>query len=150
MYSTIQLPLEHIHVTFEGKSKYFREKWFAAAQEWTNKSSIELIASYICTRKNWQSSAITFKSHNGSWSPWKNNQPEFFCVRQVYCTKSCEQIWVRVNNPLYHLHITSEVKQYYGALFLSYRSRTQCSISKFCGTNSTHSIFRTIEACVGF
>ena len=39
----------------------------------------------------------------------------------------------------------SEVKQYYEALFLSYRPRTECSISKFCNTKCTHSIFRTID-----
>ena len=38
-------------------------------------------------------------------------------------------------------HITSKVKQYY----LSYRPRTECSISQFFKTNCTHSIFRTIN-----
>ena len=52
---------------------------------------------------------------------------------------------------LYHLYITSEVNQYYEALFLSYRPRTtECSISQYCDTNGYHSIFRTIEARVGF
>ena len=51
---------------------------------------------------------------------------------------------------LYFLYITSEVKQYHEALFLSYRPRTECSISQFCNTNCTRSIFRTIEARVGF
>ena len=56
-----------------------------------------------------------------------------FCVRQVYFTKCCQKIWVRVNQPFIpvHLYITSEVKQYYEALFLSYRPRTECSISQF-------------------
>ena len=40
------------------------------------------------------------------------------------------------------------MKQYHEALFLSYRPRTECSISQFCNTNCTHSIFRTIEARV--
>ena len=44
--------------------------------------------------------------------------------------------------------ITSEVKQYHEALFLSYRPQTECSISQFCNTNCTHSTFRTIEARV--
>ena len=43
-------------------------------------------------------------------------------------------------NLLYFLYITSEVKEYYEALFLSYRPQTIGS----------HSIFRTIEALVGF
>ena len=37
-------------------------------------------------------------------------------------------------------NITSEIKQYYGALFLSYRQRTECSISQLCNTNCVHSI----------
>ena len=36
------------------------------------------------------------------------------------------------------------------ALFLSYRPQTKCSISQFFKKNCTHSIFRTIEARVGF
>ena len=44
---------------------------------------------------------------------------------------------------IYTSHL--EVKQYYEALFLSYRPRTECSISQFCNANCTHSIFRTIE-----
>ena len=29
---------------------------------------------------------------------WKTNQVEFFCVRQVYFTNSCQQIWECVNH----------------------------------------------------
>ena len=29
----------------------------------------------------------------------KKNQAEFFCVQQVYFTKSCQHIWMRVNQP---------------------------------------------------
>ena len=50
---------------------------------------------------------------------------------------------------LYHLYITSEVKQYNEVMFLPYRPRTECIISQFCNTNCTHSIFRRIEARVG-
>ena len=47
---------------------------------------------------------------------------------------------------LYFLHITSEAKQNYEALYLSYRPRTiECSISQFSNTNCTQSIFRTIN-----
>ena len=60
--------------------------------------------------------------------------------------KSCQQIWVRVNQPFISFKpITSEVKQYYEALFLSNRPRTECSISQFRNTKCTHSIFRTID-----
>ena len=83
----------------------------------------------------------------------ENKSGRIFCVRQVYFTKSCQQIYGRViTNLLYILYITSEVKQYYETLLkvLSYRPRRECSISQFCNTDCTHSIFRTIEARVGF
>ena len=38
----------------------------------------------------------------------------------------------------YTLNITSEEKEYYEALFLSYRPRTKCSISQFFKTNCIH------------
>ena len=72
----------------------------------------------------------------------ENKSGRFFCVRQVYFTKSCQQIWGCVNQPLYFLCITYDVKQYYEALYLSYRPRTECSISQFFKTNFTQSIFR--------
>ena len=37
------------------------------------------------------------------------------------------------------------MKQYYEALYLSYRPRTECSISQFFKTNCTQSIFRLIH-----
>ena len=50
-----------------------------------------------------------------------------------------------VNQPWYFSYITSEVKQFYEALYLSYRPRTECSISQFLKTNCTQSIFGTIN-----
>ena len=48
----------------------------------------------------------------------ENKSGRIFCVRQVYFTKSCQQIYGRViTNLLYISYITSEVKQYYEALF---------------------------------
>ena len=44
-----------------------------------------------------------------------------------------------------HLRWNSTMRR---CFFLSYRPRTECSISQFCNTNCTHSIFRTIEARV--
>jgi len=53
---------------------------------------------------------------------FENKSGRIFCVRQVYFTKSCQQIWVRVRtNLLYFLYITSELKQYYEALFVSHQ-----------------------------
>ena len=48
-------------------------------------------------------------------------------------------------NLLYFLYITSEVKQYYEALYLSYKPRKKCKISQLFKTNCTYSIFRTIN-----
>ena len=76
----------------------------------------------------------------------ENKSGPICCIRQVYFTKSCQQIWGSVNQPfIYFLYITSEVKQYYEALYLSYRPWTECSISQFFKTNCTQSIFRTIN-----
>ena len=72
----------------------------------------------------------------------ENKSGPIFCFRKVYCTKSCQQIWGSVNPSfLCFLYITSEVKQYY----VSYRPRTECSISQFFKTNFTQSIFRKIN-----
>ena len=46
-------------------------------------------------------------------SRMENKSGPVFCVRQVYFTKSCQQIWGSVNQPfIYFLYITSEVKEY--------------------------------------
>ena len=42
------------------------------------------------------------------------------------------------------VYITSEVKDYYEALFLSYRPQTKCSISQFFKTNCIQLLFMTI------
>ena len=58
----------------------------------------------------------------------ETNQAEFFAFDNVSFIKSCQQIWGRVHQLfiLFIHHIL--VKQYYEALFLSYRPRTECSI----------------------
>ena len=76
----------------------------------------------------------------------ENKSGPVFCVRQLYFTKTCQQIWGSVNQPfIYFLYITSEEKEYYEALYLSYRPWTECSISQFFKTNCTQSIFGTIN-----
>ena len=60
---------------------------------------------------------------------------------QILANKSgCVQ-----TNLLFFLYTTSEEKEYYEALFLSYRPRTKCSISQFFKTNCIHPIFTTTE-----
>ena len=56
----------------------------------------------------------------------ENNSGRFFCVRQVYLPTNlgaCKPTF-------YSFYI-----QYFEALFLSYRPRTECSISEFYNTN---------------
>ena len=61
----------------------------------------------------------------------ENKSGRIFCGRQVYFTNSCQQIWVRANQPfILFLYIMSDEKEYYEALFLSYRHRTKsCAVS---------------------
>ena len=83
------------------------------AQGWT-KSYIELVASYVHPKtNNWQSPSITLSQLRAKMDldrqrrligPAKNKKAKrasgrIFCFRQVYFTKSCQQIWVRVNQP---------------------------------------------------
>ena len=67
-----------------------------------NQTYIELIASYVH-----QKTGNPLRSHLGAIMdldhcrlirPGKKIRPNF-CVRQVYFAKSCQQIWVRVNQP---------------------------------------------------
>ena len=78
---------------------------------------------------------------------WKTNQAEFFLLStslQILANKpGCVQTNLLF---IFFLYTTSEEKEYYEALFLSYRPRTKCSISQFFKTNCIYSIFRTIVA----
>ena len=75
------------------------------AQEWT-KSYIELIALYVHPKNSnhlrSHLRAIMALDHSRLGLENKfleNKSGRIFCVRQVYFTKSCQQIWVRVNQP---------------------------------------------------
>ena len=72
------------------------------AQEWT-KSYIELIASYVHPKNsnNLRSHlrAIMALDHRRLIRPGKKKSGQIFCLWQVYFTRSCQQIWVRVNEP---------------------------------------------------
>ena len=75
----------------------------------------------------------------------ENKSGRIFCVRQVYFTKSCQQIWVRVNQPfiLFIHHIWGETVLW-GAVFIIKTSDRMRYFTIF-KTNCTHSIFRTTE-----
>ena len=75
------------------------------AQKWT-KSYIELITSYVHPKNSnhlrSHLRAIMALDHSRLGLENKfleNKSGRIFCVRQVYFTKSCQQIWVRVNQP---------------------------------------------------
>ena len=69
------------------------------AQEWT-KSYIELIALYVHPKNsNHLRSHLRARALDHSRLGLENKSGRIFCVRQVYFTKSCQQIWVRVNQP---------------------------------------------------
>ena len=88
---------------------------------------------------------------------------QIFCVRQVYFTKSCQQIWWCVKQPfILFIHLIWG-KQYYEALFFYYtekrmfshanRPRAECSLKVFTiFQDQLHSqlIFITIEARASF
>ena len=81
---------------------------------------------------------------------WKTNSQkkshaEFFEFEKFNLQNLANKSGCVQTNLLYFLFITSEAKQYYEALYLSYRPRTECSISQFFKTNCTQSIFRTIN-----
>ena len=67
------------------------------------KSYIELIASYVHPKNsnNLRSHlrVIMALDHRKLIRPGKKKSGRIFCVRQVYFTRSCQQIWVRVNEP---------------------------------------------------
>ena len=114
------------------------------------------VDSLISTPKNWQSSSITFTlraimalDHRRLIRPGKKFRPNF--SRSTILLYKILPTNLGACKPSFYItYITSEVKQYYEALFLSYRPRTTaCSISQYCDTNCYHSIFSTTEARVG-
>ena len=94
--------------------------------------------------------AIMGLDHRRLIRPGKKIRPNFLRSTSLLCKILPSESGCVQTNLLYHLYITSEVKQYYEALFLSYRPWTESSISQFYNKNCTHSILRTIEARVVF
>ena len=94
--------------------------------------------------------AIMALDHRRLIKPGKKVRPNFFTFDKFTLQNLANKSVCVQTRLVYHLYITSEVKQYHEAPFSSYRPRTECSVSQFCNTNCTHSIFRTIDARVGF
>ena len=94
-------------------------------QDWT-KSYIELIALYVHPKNSnhlrSHLRAIMALDHSRLGLENKfleNKSGRIFCVRQVYFTKSCQQVWGRVNQPfiLFIHHIWGETVPW-GAVFI--------------------------------
>ena len=78
----------------------------------------------------------------------ENKSGQIFCFRQVYSTKSCQQLWVRVNQHfILFIHHTWGETVMWGAVFYhtDLRKNAVC-ISQFFKANCTHSIFRTVRS----
>ena len=104
---------------FRERLSDFTKNNLQTAQEWT-KSYIELIASYVHpkTGNHLRShlKAIMALDHRRLIRPGKQIRAGFLRLTSLL---------FKILPPV-HLYITSEVKQYYEALFLSYRLRTDC------------------------
>ena len=89
-------------------------------QEWT-KSYIELIALYVHPKNSnhLRSHLRAIMALDHSRLGLENKSGRIFCVRQVYFTKSCQQVWGRVNQPfiLFIHHIWGETVPW-GAVFI--------------------------------
>ena len=119
-------------------------------------SYIELTALYVHLknsnhlRSHWRAiMALDYSRLGLEKKLLENKSGRIFCFRQVYFTKSCQQIWGCVNQPfiLFIHHIWGETVLW-GAVFI-HRPQTKCSISQFFKTNCTHSIFRTVRSTRG-
>ena len=122
----------------------FREKIICKQFKLRVNLILHRVDSLICTPKKQHSQK---RRESGIWEPllWtlimaldhsrlglenkflENKSGRIFCVRQVYFTKSCQQVWGRVNEPfiLFIHHIWGETVQW-GAVFIIQTSdRTQ-------------------------
>ena len=78
----------------------------------------------------------------------ENKSSRIFCVRQVYFTKSCQQIWVRVNQPfiLFIHHIWGETVPIYhtdlGQNAVFHNFSRQIALSQYSGRAKPFKNFR--------
>ena len=91
--------------------------------------------------------AIMALDHRRLIRPGKKSG-RIFCVRQVYFTKSCQQIWVHVNQPFISFihHIWGETVLW-GTVFII---QTSDNRMQYFTILRYKLLFRTIEARVGF
>ena len=120
-------------MTFEGWKGYviLEKNNLQTVQEWT-KSYIELIALYVHPKNSnhlrSHLRAIMALDHSRLGLENKfleNKSGRIFCVRQVYFTKSCQQVWGRVNQPfiLFIHHIWGEIVPWGAVLIIQTSNR---------------------------
>ena len=63
------------------------------------KSYIELIALYVHPKNSIAIMALDHSRLGMKNKFLENKSGRIFCIRQVYFTKSCQQVWGRVNQP---------------------------------------------------
>ena len=112
--------------------------------EW-KKSYIELIDLYVHPKNSnhLRSHLRAVMAVDHSRLGLENKSGRIFCVPKVYFTKSCQQIWVRLNQPFILLIIYTSHLRWNSIMRRCFQ--TKCRISQFFNTNCTHSIFRTTE-----
>ena len=65
----------------------------------TSELNIELIALYVHPQNSIAIMALDHSRLGLENKFLENKSGRIFCVRQVYFTKSCQQVWGRVNQP---------------------------------------------------
>ena len=123
-------------------------------QEW-NKCYIELIALYVHPKNSnhlrSHLRAIMALDHSRLGRPgWKTNQANFLPLASLpYKILPTNLVACK---PAFYTFYTSHLgwNSTMRCCFYHTVPWTECSILQFCKTNCTHSIFRTIEARMGF
>ena len=105
---------------FEGKVKWFQRTVICKQSKLRVNLILHRVDSLICTFKNSNHlrSHLRARALDHSRLGLENKSGGIFCVRQVYFTKSCQQVWGRVNQPFIHFihHIWGETVPW-GAFF---------------------------------
>ena len=131
-------------MTFEGKAKWFQ----------SGTSHVELIALNVLyvhpktsNHLRSHSRAIMALDHNrlGLENKFLENKSGRIFLRSTSLLYKILPTNLEVSKPTFYTFYTSHLREYYEALYLSYRPRTKCSISQFFKTNCTQSIFTTIN-----
>ena len=86
------------------------------------------IALYVHPKNSLRSHSSAIIALDHSRLGLENKSGRIFCVRHVYFTKSCQQVWGRVNQPfiLFVHHIWGETVPWGGVFIVQTSDRMQC------------------------